>query len=309
VDSYLKHLRYGDQRMLNPYGIAIVLMLLLAAFSSDSWGQSKQTLGGKESPKPEQTSKTEQRGTNDPPLTVNAVPTPEQEEIAEKQAIETRRKIANDEKLVEYTSYQVWIGIATFFIFLLQLIAFSVQARYMRRTVTEMRKTTHATIRAARSTQKTANVAENNLLAILRPIIGINEIKLCDPNQSCAAQHISFDIRNKGTSGAFIDKIIVTISTSMPGALTLTETSPQKSNLDIRASLEPSETMQGAPVPLAALGEQEVSKIKSGNMALSVGFEIKSRDIQDNPRTQNLPYVFDYAKMSFTRAPLIHEKK
>jgi hypothetical protein len=58
---------------------------------------------------------------------------------------------------VEYTGYQVLIGIVTFFIFLLQLIAFSLQACYMKRTVVEMRKTTHATIRATRAAGKSAD--------------------------------------------------------------------------------------------------------------------------------------------------------
>jgi hypothetical protein len=137
----------------------VVALTLLAAFASESWGQSKQQSSGNETPKTEQTTKSDQRGTPNQPLSVNVVPTDEQKADAQKKDTEAAVKATDDKKLVEYTGYQVLIGIVTFFIFVLQLIAFSLQARYMKRTVVEMRKTTHATIRATRAAGKSADAA------------------------------------------------------------------------------------------------------------------------------------------------------
>src|ERR1700688_1321029 len=139
---------------------AVLGFALLLALIGDSSARSRHHLPTSPTPKTEQSATPNQRGTPDHPLTVNIVPTAEQKAEAEKKDAEARLKAATDQKLVQYTGYQVLVGVVTFFIFILQLLAFTLQARYMRRTVIEMRRTTHATIRAARASQKSADAAK-----------------------------------------------------------------------------------------------------------------------------------------------------
>jgi hypothetical protein len=277
-------------------------VIILSSFSC--FAQSKQDKPSIQQPSTQitqQKSDKEQSRAQQQPIIVNVTPAKKTETERAEEAEDGRRKAESDAKLADYTGelafFTKWLFFATVILGLATvglLIAAVFQSRDMK-----------ASIVAA---QRAANVAENSLLAVLRPVIGINGIKLHDPDQSCAATHISYDIQNKGTSGAFLDKVIVTVSTSAAGALTLTE-KPSVFASDISASLEQGEIMHGTPVSSVLLGEQEIAGIKSGKMVLRVGFEIRSRDIQGNPWPQSLPYVFDHAQIRFIRAPLIHEKK
>src|SRR5258708_6453366 len=128
---------------------AVLALAFCLALIGDSSAQSRGKPSSKEAPKPQQSATTDQRGSPNQPLSVNVVPTVEQKTDAEKKDAEARIKAADDHKLVEYAWDQVLVGIVTFCIFVLQLIAFSLQARYMRRTVDEMKQTTAAAIKAA----------------------------------------------------------------------------------------------------------------------------------------------------------------
>jgi hypothetical protein len=158
--------------MLKPHR-AILGLALLIALIVDSKGQSQNQPSSDESRKTEQRPADDHRGTPDQPLTINVVPTAEQKAEAEKKDAEARI-------IAAYAWDQVLVGIVTFFIFVLQLVAFSLQARYMRRTVIEMRRTTHATIRAARATQKSADNTKKSVdffIATERPWVFISDIK------------------------------------------------------------------------------------------------------------------------------------
>src|ERR1700722_16445507 len=102
----------------------VIALIFLVLFASDSLAQSEKQPSGNETPKTEQAAKADQRRTPNQPLFVNVVPTDEQKADAKKKDDEAAIKAADDKKLVEYTFYQVLIGIVTFFIFVLQLVAF-----------------------------------------------------------------------------------------------------------------------------------------------------------------------------------------
>jgi hypothetical protein len=173
------HFWNGDQGMLIAH-TAIVTMAICVALVGNCSAQSRKQPRA-EAPKSQQGTQPDQRGTASQPLSVNIVPTAEQKADTEKKDREAAIKAADDHKLVDYAWYQFLVGVVTFFIFVLQLIAFSLQARYMRRTVIEMRRTTHATIRSARAAQKSAEGAlrqANAMIAVESPIFAIAELKL-----------------------------------------------------------------------------------------------------------------------------------
>lgn len=235
-----------------------IALAFLAACASDSWGESKNRPSGNETPKTEQAAKADQRGTPNQPLSVNVVPTDEQKEDTKKKDTEAAVKAADDKRLVEYTGYQVLIGIVTFFIFVLQLIAFSLQAGYMRRTVVEMRHTTHATIRAARASQKAAIAADlsaNAIIVVERAyvypiIVAHGAIEECiktalvyyegDPTKddvpAPVTAEITFKFKNFGKTPAILKTAFVGLGVNTVGA-------------EI-----------GVPVPEAVLGVSEETK-------------------------------------------------
>jgi hypothetical protein len=147
-------IRNGDQRMLTKRTVFVALALCLALIGDSSGQRSRRNTPAKETPKAEQSTNPDQRGTTSQPISVNVIPTAEQKADSDKKDSEAVIKAADDHKLIEYAWYQVLVGVVTFFIFVLQLVAFSLQARYMRRTVIEMRRTTHTTIRSTRAAQK-----------------------------------------------------------------------------------------------------------------------------------------------------------
>jgi hypothetical protein len=112
--------------------------------------QSLQQPPASQAPKTEQSASQDKRGTKDQPLTVNVIPTAEQKAEAEKQAAEAQQKGGADEELISYTGDLVLVGIVQFGVFVLQLIAFIVQAIYIRRSAVEMRKTTEAAEQVSR---------------------------------------------------------------------------------------------------------------------------------------------------------------
>jgi hypothetical protein len=196
--------------MLNKRIASFALVLCLALIG-DSLAQSRGQSSSK-APKPQQSATPDQRGTSNQPLSVNVVPTFEQKADAEKKDAEAKIKAADDHKLVEYAWYQVLIGIVTFCIFVLQLVAFSLQARYMRRTVIEMRRTTHAAIRSTRAAQKFANaaavqarVAEEALTQLERPYIFIFDVKNTIYDAASKEFYAEYSVANYGKMPAIIE--------------------------------------------------------------------------------------------------------
>ena len=130
--------------MLKNTNTALYVLALLFALMPDSFAQSQQQTPANQTPKTEQRTEQDKRGTKEQPLTVNIIPTAEQQTEAEKQARDAQLKSIHDEKLIDYTGDLVLVGLVQFAVFLLQLIAFVVQAIYIRASAEEMRKTTEA---------------------------------------------------------------------------------------------------------------------------------------------------------------------
>jgi hypothetical protein len=119
--------------MLKATRIVFALALVLAALI-ETFAQSPEPPAD-QAPKTARDTLNDKRGTKDQPLTINVVPTPEQQTAAERDAAEAKVKASREERLLEYTWYLVIVGAVQFLIFLLQLIAFSYQAYKLRQTV------------------------------------------------------------------------------------------------------------------------------------------------------------------------------
>ena len=107
--------------------LAIVLALL-AAFASDSWGQSPPKNPDSEPKSAQQATPSDQRGTEQFPVIVKVVPTPKTAEESAADRKETENKNASDWWLVKLTAALAFIGF-------LQLFVFGWQGIQLRRTV------------------------------------------------------------------------------------------------------------------------------------------------------------------------------
>jgi hypothetical protein len=153
--------------------VAFVLATALIGSASEAQSRRKSPydMRPQKAAKTEHRTQEDKRGTDEHPLSVNVIPTPEQKADAEKENASAKLNATDDRKLVEYTRDLVVVGIVQFAVFVLQFVAFVTQAIYMRRTVTEMQNATGAAIRAAKAAEDTIGhmrkTAEQQLRAYL----------------------------------------------------------------------------------------------------------------------------------------------
>jgi hypothetical protein len=111
----------------------VIALALLAVIASDSWAQSKQPSPQSKPPA------TDQRGTDQIPLSVKILPATDAKEQADKTERDRKEKAIIDEKLAFETQriadYTDWLAVFTgllFLIAILQAALFFWQLRYMR---------------------------------------------------------------------------------------------------------------------------------------------------------------------------------
>lgn len=129
--------------MLKLRHTVLVISLLLACVGA-AWGQSQQpspSPGKGIEPPPSQTAQsstnpaTDRRGTEQSPLIIKVLPTPES---AEKVAVDAKRenqKVANDERIARFTELLFWATVALSVIAGFQLLVFGWQGIQLSRTV------------------------------------------------------------------------------------------------------------------------------------------------------------------------------
>jgi len=186
--------------MLKPRHVFLGLAILVA-FLGDSRGQSRRQPPANQTPKTQQATPQDQRGTKDQPLTVNVIPTAEQQAAAEKESTDAKLKASRDDKLIDYTGELVLVGIVQFLVFVLQLIAFVVQANYMRRSAAEMRKTTEAAEKVSQDQIAHSHQIERAFLC------GGGGLKI-HPNDSI---FFGLDVQNYGKTPASLKAYVVCI--------------------------------------------------------------------------------------------------
>ena len=160
----------------------VIALTFLAAFGSDSWGQSKR-LSPKSPPEQTQPAAPDLRGTEQSPLVVRVIPTPQTDAEREGEAKEReraakadQRKEKSDVDLVRYTaelaSFTKWLIAATVILFLATLGlmgAAILQSRDMKASVEVNRTAAVAALRQA-----------NAMVAMEFPIPGIVDLKLVE---------------------------------------------------------------------------------------------------------------------------------
>jgi hypothetical protein len=153
------------------YALFLTLFLVLQNPSPSrgiaSQDQQTHTSNSKQQPQGDQ------RGTENNPLFVKQLPTPKTDEEAAQEAADRNEKTASDRSIVKLT---FWLVIATFILAavgILQLGVFGYQARKLRQTVDEMRRTGEQTDKligeAITQSKEAANLAramENTAAAI-----------------------------------------------------------------------------------------------------------------------------------------------
>jgi hypothetical protein len=161
----------------------VIALAFVAATASDSWGQSKQPSPSRTKPDGQaqtqsnpvkQEPAADRRGTDQFPLSVKIVGA---EPKAQDPAPSGTKE--NDKQPTDWWMFGATVALAA--IAILQLIAFIAQARYMKRTVVEMRRTTSATIQAASATRTAAVAAlrqANAMIAIESPIFAVQKLDL-----------------------------------------------------------------------------------------------------------------------------------
>ena len=126
----------------------VIALMFLAAFVSDSWGQSKKS-SQPQSPNnsPTQPTAPDERGTDKVPLTVKVIPSQPSEEQTKKEDREKYEKSEIEKKLAFETQriaeYTWWLAFITFFLFgvaVLQAGFFLFQLSYMREEVRRNRQ-------------------------------------------------------------------------------------------------------------------------------------------------------------------------
>src|ERR1700687_3599169 len=193
----------------------VFALALLAAFASDSWGQSK-----KPTPPPTQPAQTNQtpqpyeRGTEQSPVIVKVSQTKESEEKA---AADTRRedeKTANDWRLARFTELLFWATGALCIIALFQLFVFGWQGIQLMRSVSAAKEATE--------------LGNREFISSHRPELRLKHIWISSQNgqdfsgqlQADVPIMVRLDIANVGGTDAIIQLInLVTVVLEPNGRL------------------------------------------------------------------------------------------
>ncbi|MEA2899715.1 MAG: hypothetical protein QOJ84_5330 [Bradyrhizobium sp.] len=169
----------------------VVALTLLAAFASDSWGQSQQpTPPPTQSTQPNQTPKPYERGTEDSPIIVKVLPTKESDEKATADARHENEKAENDRRLARFTEALFWATGALSVIALFQLFVFGWQGVQLKRSVSAAKEATE--------------LGNREFISTHRPKIIVYGLDFCGNLAEEKPVPISFRYVNAGDSDAKI---------------------------------------------------------------------------------------------------------
>lgn len=169
--------------------IAIALALL-AAFASDSWGQSQEPPA--QSQPAAQPATPDKRGTDDVPLAIKIIPAPDAKEQADKAEHERKEKAVIDEKLAfetqriaDYTDRLALFTVLLFSVAVLQAGLFLWQLRYMRQGMRDAEMAAKAAQDSAEATKESVALAREtneinrqNFIADRRPWVDVGQSAL-----------------------------------------------------------------------------------------------------------------------------------
>jgi hypothetical protein len=182
----------------------VAALALLAAFASDSWGQSKQPPKIQTQPATQQAAP-DQRGTENSPIVVKVLPTQENEERAKADAKEhdEKRKLDRD---------TLWLSAATVTIIFFQLLIFGAQAYFL-----------WGTLRATATAAKAAIIAAEHIPRVERAYLFVGPSQadeMWKQDETGQAHHritsVGLIFENQGKTPALIRRVYGQFSEAMP---------------------------------------------------------------------------------------------
>ena len=160
----------------------VVGVALLIAAVGDSSGQTRSLRSAPPSPPPvSQPTFSEQRGTDQSPLTVKVLPSPASKEDAEREERARQEKLEADEKLADHlgkiASYTFWLGIFTFALLcaaVAQIGMFWFQLNFMRKGVEGAVLAANAAQAATDATKRAIVLSEDTAQRQLRAYVMVS---------------------------------------------------------------------------------------------------------------------------------------
>jgi hypothetical protein len=238
----------------------VIALTFLAAFVSDSWGESKRVSQPQAQPTQQQTAP-DQRGTQNQPVIVKILPTPDAEAKAEKDSAEQeeKRKLDRDTLLLS----KLTVGII-----FLQLLIFGVQAYYLRGTLV-------ATATAATAAESAAKTADKSIELSESASITVDMWSV--ENWGTPQPTVKFHIYNSGKNTAEILELVCRAPVALELPETPNYTDAPRSPVAIVA---PGARNQGAIIP--QLSPEQIAATEAGALTLFVYGKITFRSVNFN---------------------------
>ncbi len=242
----------------------VIALTLLAAFASDSWGQSKQPPA--QSKQSAQPPASDQRGTEQVPLAVKILPAQDAKEKADKEDHERQEKGKVDEKLAfetqriaDYTDRLALFTIFLFCVAVLQAGLFLWQLRYMRQGMRDTEVAAKAARDSAEATKESVALAKDTAQRQLRAYISV-EIRGFqfdrDPNLALVCK-ANFEIRNDGQTPAYDVRTNVDFRIAAQPLLS-DFTRPNDNILRFENSISPNRTQEASGTKAFSIEKQKL---------------------------------------------------
>lgn len=248
----------------------VIALTFLAAFASDSWGQSKRPPDAKQTQSTTQPPAADQRGTAQSPAIVKILPPDDAEAKAQQEAQDRAAKDHLDRNTIR-------LGIAAIVVALLQFIAIGVQAWFLWRTV-----------KVSETAAKVAQESADAVVSQLRAYIFAEHVKLIEFDSNPLVQII---FKNSGQSPAF-DLDIWAIVSAAVYPLEIKPERPDGIAQASRGSIGPGAQFHIAQRAQPPLTNDDHINIVAGKAAIYIAGGITYKDAFKNNRFTNFCFMY-----------------
>jgi hypothetical protein len=245
------------------FGCLVIALAFLAAFASDSWGQSKRTQP--QAPTQQQQAAPDQRGTEKSPVVVKVLPAQENEDKAKENARE------HDEKR-KFDTDTLWLSQVTVALIFLQALIFAAQAYFLWGTL-------KATANAASAAQSAAKIADRAIELSESASLTVDTWNV--ENWGALQPKIKFHVYNSGRNTAEIMEMIfrTRVNVALPEFPDYTDV-PKSSLAIVAPGARPESTV------IPTISPEQKDAIESGAMGFFVYGRITFK-------TVNFPSVWE----------------
>ena len=149
----------------------------------------------------------------------------------------------------------------------------------------------------ASAANKSADVAEKNLIFASRPLIEIQHLSFDDAPDADFSR-IRFECHNSGKETGIITKIIIITSATQAG-ITTSSPLPLVSSAGDNFPIEAGGAIPIGPILTPVLSNTPGSGIRTGKISLDVIIQVIFDDILGNHYNPKFPFVFDHTQSKF----------